>query len=326
MSKLTNAQLKNKLKAELEPLFADLSAGTSTPRIRFLVNAGISPTKYSSLMDTTKFMAKHVLNSEVPTTRSTRMWHIITFLERIGQAELANTYRSLIGPIVNASKAMQEDTTMTEEEAKRYDTPITKLREILKENAPSITRSTDYSSTVADIKTLQNYVILCMYVNEPPPRNDLWELQVVSKMSDAKGNGNYIVITTRKVSLVFNRYKNSKQLGRQERVVGPDTAPWVRKLLLSYKDILGDMPRYLFNQIESDGTLVPTSSDTMAKRIVVLSKGMFGKHLSINDYRHLYEINLQSSEAYKSMTYDEKKTAHGALMHSVDTGLKYNRV
>jgi hypothetical protein len=326
MSKTTQAKQIAAVKAQLAPIFADLSPGTSGPRIVFLAKAGITPTKYNSLKDTTKFMAKYVLNSEVPTTRNTRMWHIITFLERIGQADLANTYRSLIGPIANASKAMQEDTTMTEEEAKRYDTPITKLREILKENAPSITRSTDYNRTVADIKTLQNYVILCMYVNEPPPRNDLWELQVVSKMSDASGDGNYIVMAPRKVSLVFNRYKNSKQLGRQERVVGKETATWVRKLLLSYKDILGEMPQYLFNQINSDGTLVPISSETMSKRIVLLSKAMFGKHLSINDYRHLYEINLQKSEAYKSMTYDEKKSAHGALMHSVDTGLKYNRV
>ncbi len=312
------------MSSSLSKLFSHLSEGTSKPRIRFLNTLKVSPSQYNQLRDTDKIMKDFIYTSENPTTRSTRMWHIITFLEAIGQADLAGVYRALLSPIADASRAKQSDTTTTVR-ADRYEDSLQSLRDKLKASVPPFERSTDYNRTVDQIKALQNYVILCMYCIEPPCRNDLWELKVGKKAADVTNSGNHIIMTPKTAYVVLNRYKNAKLLGQQKRPLSAFTARQVRNLLLLYKDILGSSPEYLFNQFEND-ELVPTSSDTMSKRVSLLSKHMFNKPISINDWRHLYEIDLQASEKYKNMSYDEKKEAHGKLMHSVDTGLKYNRV
>lgn len=320
---------KSQLTAMLEPLFKDLSPGTSGPRIGFLANAGLSPTSYDTLKDPAEFMKSHVFNSNVPTTRATRMWHVITFLDAIGQRELAATYHNLKNPIMMASRAMQEDTT-TSVRADRYEVPLSQLRKILLENRPpKLVRSTDYNQTLDRIRALQSYIILALYVLEPPPRNDIWNLRLV----DAKGKAsdktsNYAIVPrSGGVTLVFQDYKNSRLLGRIERKLKDEsTIGAIRDLVKLYGDVLGHKPEFLLNMITRDDEIKPDNSDAMSKRIALLSKRMFGKPLSINDYRHLYEINLQGGDEYKGMSYTDKKAAHGELMHGVDTALKYNRV
>lgn len=324
----SKAPTKAQLTTMLGPLFKHLSPGTSGPRIGFLANSGISPTSYDILRNPTEFMAKYVFNSNVPTTRATRMWHVITFLEAIDQKELAATYHNLKNPVMMASKAMQEDTTTTVR-ADRYEVPLTQLRKtLLDHKPPKLVRSTDYGQTLDRIRALQSYIILALYVLEPPPRNDLWNLRLVDGKAKASDKtSNYIIVPrSGGATLVFQDYKNAKLLGRIERKLkDASTIRAIRDLVILYTDVLGHKPEYLLNMITRDDEIKPDNSDAMSKRVALLSKHMFGKPLSINDYRHLYEINLQGGDDYKDMSYTDKKAAHGELMHGVETALKYNR-
>ena len=68
------------------------------------------------------------------------------------------------------------------------------------------------------------------------------------------------------------------------------------------------------------------SEDQFRKRLKNLSNKFFGYPIGIDDYRHIYEINLQKSDAYKNMTVLQQKKEHEKLYHSMQTALLYNRI
>ncbi len=306
----------------MDNLFKNLSPATRKSRINFLKKLELSPSKYGKLEDVSKVMKTYVTNSPVPTTQATRMWHIIEFIKAMGEKELEAKWMEALAPIVQASKAKQQDTT-TNVRADRYVIPLEGLRKILDTKAPVFVRGNS-STTPTLIRDLRDFVLISMYVNEPAVRNDLWELKVVTKAADLGSDGNYILVNTQKCYILLNRFKNSKHMGPQKRDIGPKTARAIRNLLLLYKDA-GLKPTYLFNHMY-DGQLHPIPEGTLKNKIKQVSQTYFDIPLSINDYRHIHEIALQSSDEYKTMSYDQKQAAHAKLMHMMDTGLKYNRV
>lgn len=303
----------------MDNLFKNLSPKTRQMRINFLKKLELSPSKFGKLEDVSKIMKTYVLNSNVPTTQSTRMWHIIEFLRAIGEKDLEAKWLAALAPIVEASRAKQQDTT-TNERADRYVKPISELQQTLIDKAPAFVRGKNPTL----VKSFRDYVLLCMYVFEPAVRNDLWHLKVVSKAADVGDEGNYILINTQKCYIYLNRFKNSKQMGPQRRELSDKTTRAIRNLMLLYKD-LGIKPTYLFNYM-ADGEVLPWGEGTLKNKLKSISDEYFGIPLSINDYRHLHEIALQGSDEYKTMSYEQKQAAHRKLMHSMDTGLRYNRV
>jgi hypothetical protein len=57
-----------------------------------------------------------------------------------------------------------------------------------------------------------------------------------------------------------------------------------------------------------------------------MSDRVFGKPLTINDYRHIFEIAIQKDPNYKDMTIAEKEKLHESLLHNHNTALRYNLI
>jgi hypothetical protein len=64
----------------------------------------------------------------------------------------------------------------------------------------------------------------------------------------------------------------------------------------------------------------------MKKRVKTVSEQYFMKPLSINDYRHIWEISIQNDEHYNKLNLNDREALHKQLLHSMNTALKYNRV
>jgi hypothetical protein len=304
----------------MDNLFQELSASTRTNRINFLNSIGVSPSNYGKLADINKIMKTYIKNSGKSTTQSTRCWHVIKFLEAIGNTELAEAYKAASQFIIKESFKKQADTTTTDR-AERYAIKLDELQDILSKKAPVFS---SLENTISSVKVYQNYLLMRLYANEPALRNDYWGMKIVNKAADINTEGNFLVLNPKVCYFYLNRFKNANHLGPQRIPISKDTVKVIRDLMKLYKrtDI---EPEYLFNQFEG-GVVSPTSEDTMKKRIKYVANEYFGVPLSINDWRHLHEIQTQSSDKYKDMSYEEKQLAHRRLLHSMTTGLKYNRL
>jgi hypothetical protein len=66
--------------------------------------------------------------------------------------------------------------------------------------------------------------------------------------------------------------------------------------------------------------------ETLARQIARFSDRIFGKPLTINDFRHSWEMQIQNSIEYQRASVEERKEMHAKLLHGHAIALQYNRV
>lgn len=269
-------------------LFTNLAPRTASTRRTFLKNLGIErASDWERLSRPSKIIKEFVKSSDVPTTQRTRMFHIIEFLKLVPEAkDLLEDYQDLAQPIIKAAIARVEDNSFTnDKKADRY-LPIKELRAKLAEMPESLDK-----------------VILSLYIDNPPMRNNYFDANVVFDRKDLDRTRNNILVNKRGISLITDNHKTFGKYGTLVLKFSPETERLVRKVG--------------FPQLKEDN---------FKKRVSNLSKRIFGVPISINDFRHIYEIELQNSPAYNRMTVAERKKAHELIGHSASTAQIYNRV
>lgn len=298
----------------MDELFNNLAATTRNKRINYLHNIGVnSLTDYDVLKDYNNIMLKYVLNSDNVGTQSTKIFHIIEFLKHTNDKQLLNIYIELMKPLKKEYTEKQNDTS-TMVKSDRY-IPLQKLQEDLVKQSPNDT----------NLKNYQDYLLMCLYILNPALRNDYHNLKIVKKAADIKKEYNYIVITPRVIYVYLNKFKNHKSIGSIRINLTEYTQKIIRNLFKIYRDKLDIQPPSLFNHISL--TMVkPLSEDALLQHVISVSKKYFNQPLSINDYRHIWEIYYQNDINYKKLNLNEREALHKTLLHSMDAALRYNRV
>ena len=307
-------------------LFSKVADTTRKARINYLNKIGVnSTTDYDVLLDINNIINNYVLDSANVNTQATRIFHIIEFLKEVEQVPLLNEYSNLMKQIKQSSIIKQNDTSTTDK-SDRY-IPLKELQETLINSNPytninSILLQKDFSRNM--IKVYQDYLLMCLYVLNPALRNDFHNLKIITKASDLTKEDNFLVINARSVYIYLNEYKNSKSMGAVRIDLSNYTINIIRNLFKMYKK-LKIVPTTLFNHI-SKLVVEPMTEDAMKKRVKFVSNQYFNIPLSINDYRHIWEIAIQNSDEYKNLNLNDRETLHKQLLHSLNTALKYNRV
>lgn len=305
----------------MEALFESLSATTRYYRTQWLRKVGVvAPDSYDALRDVDKVM-RLVKASHNPNTQAVRLFHIIGFLRAVNDEPLADEYARIVEPIKQASVRSQQD-TKTSLRSARYAIKLPELFKLFMAKDPTPTRPTE--PTLAVLKAMQDHLILALYITMPALRNDWHSLSIIRKKADIPRSGNYIMISSRSISLTLREYKTARHYGERRIVLSQYAARKVRDLLAAYK-ALGITPPSLINHISQAGVTAMTE-DALKARIPWISSAYFGRRMSINDYRHLHEIALQSSPEYQKMSIAEREDAHRKLLHGMHTALAYNRI
>jgi len=306
----------------MDNLFSNLSPLTKMNRINYLRKHGVlGLTDYEVLKDIDSIMAI-VNTSTVPTTRSTRISHFIEFIKLTGDKDLLDMYLEKRDAIMK-SAIEHVNNTATKVKADRYEVPLSARQEqLMSKNKFKVFDKTKASLSV--IRDYQDYLLMCLYVMEPPIRNDYGGLIVVKKTADIKPTGNYLVITAKVIYLYLNEFKNKKSFGSTRVNFTKQTQAIIRNLTHLYKELKLDMPS-LFNHVSSV-KVEPMSEASMRERVKHVSNQYFGKPLSINDYRHLHEIAIQSDPDYAKLSLAEREKQHAKLLHHTPVAMTYNRV
>lgn len=175
-------------------------------------------------------------------------------------------------------------------------------------------------------KIYQKLLSLAMYILQPAIRNDYNDINIISAKNQATNDKNYIHIRPTKSVLILNNYKTANAYGKQEIEIQSDKLiklinHWVQ--LLTF--LLKQKPTKLFyykitkTNIQSENGL-----DAIRKALGRNSELYLGQKLTINDFRHLWEIDIQTNPKYSKYTVEQKKQIHMRLLHSMDIAQKYN--
>jgi hypothetical protein len=273
--------------------FPNLAKTTSRNRIKFLEKLGMDTFNDWKKISNVNLVLYDL--SDRPTTRKTEFFHIVGYLkeaikhfpEAAGAiAELLSKYLDKQDEIVKKSNDIIENNTFTNDTRSERYLSLSTLREKLRE----IPDSTDK-------------VMLSLYINEPAQRNIYYNANIVSKKSDIDTERNNIIITPRSIRVYVPKHKTSRQYGPVDFALSKETASLIRRV---------GFPIY--------------EMDNFKRRLQNLSKKHFGQSIGIDSYRHIWEIDLQSSDEYKNATIAKKKKLHEQIYHSMPTALLYNRI
>lgn len=272
----------------MNALFPHLSEATLKARTYYLSKLGIDkPGDWTVLRDIPRITAA-VLSSENVYTRNTRLSHILEFLKAIGKV-IPEYTRLFDENYLKFQERKNNNTVESDPHGHKYR-PVPELIETLK-NSKSSPR---------------NRFLVGVYLTMPPMRNDLSGVQVVYKLSDTTRAGNYLVMS-RQPYFYLQQYKTAGLYGA------------MKIPLSSYvHGVLRDNPEVM--------SVFELSENALSKAVKRASKSVLGTDYTINNYRHMAEMHLQSSPEYSQMTISERTKAHARLAHSHSTGLAYGRV
>jgi len=213
-------------------------------------------------------------------------------------------YKALMVSLSDVTKKTDEKQEKTEKQADNWmtwDAVQKRYAELRDEAIPLFKRA---SFTTAQMKTVQQYVALSMYVLIPPRRIADY---IHFKVKNATEKDNYYENGT----LIFNRYKTAKTYGQQKvdapRALQDVFDQWI-PIASRYSDYL------LFN---SYGEALPQPSLTK------LLNSIFGKNVSASMLRHIFI----SDEVLKDVPKIEKLDKIAEEMgHSREQQMLYKKV
>lgn len=176
-------------------------------------------------------------------------------------------------------------------------------------------------------RKLQNLLMIALYVFQPALRANYASMRYSPTIKGTDKTDNWMVLSKAIERIYMNNFKNVSKLGKVsielENEMGMYMQYWksVLQILSTQKS-----PTFIIHYlIQNDGTIKHNEDEhVMSIKISKLSNKFFGKNLSINSYRHLWEMSIQNSKEYTKMTAVERKNIHKKLLHSTNIAELYN--
>ena len=254
---------------------------------------------------------------------------IVTKIEKLKN----NTKRSVLISIVSVLGCCPDDKKLVKLRKQYYDLMIEKNNEI-KESATDEATDDQKKNWISweDVKkkfeelkeevekfkgekilsdsnwtTLLGYMVLALYVHNPPRRNKDYQLMnIVKKYNDKYDNDvNYLSYDENK--FIFNNYKTSKKYGRQILDINDELKECIDFYLKYHPKVKGKITKTIntpFLVSHTGNPLVQTNSMTK-----LLNK-VFGKKISSSALRHIF-----LTDKYKGVV-DEMKEDADKMGHS----------
>lgn len=236
------------------------------------LNNGVEPSNYKFLEDTKAIEEK--IDKYSQNTKRTYYISIVNYLPE--KNKLRKFYYDKMQEI---NKATRDNTEKSEKQKENWMTQkeILETYEKLKLEATPFMKKKDM-----DNDTVMKYVVLSLYVLNPPRRSlDYTKMYVVSMYSDTQDKA-YNYLSLKDKTFYFNNYK-TKGAYQTQAVKVSDT---LFKLLKTYR---------------KDGRLLSSKNgkELTSPQITHLLNSIFGKKISVSMLRNIYLTSLYGDEQAK---------------------------
>lgn len=278
-------------------------------------------TRWNRIMNVFKAIeaTPHLINSKAKSVYDKE-------IEKLKQARIdirnknAKTPKQVIRLDIGLTDRQQELNDILDDFFKDYDLPLANVK------ANQIERLRRDDMLVPFVKQFQDLIIMACYIFQPALRNDWGAMKIITKIRGIAKDENYLYISSGKMELVLQVYKNVKSLGKMRIAVRPK----LRQLLKIWIDLLNkttDNPTHLlYYAIDKNGIRHIENDEAIRRQISRISEKTFGLPLSINDFRALWEEHIQRDPNYMRMSPEQQEKLHNELLHGKVIAATYNRV
>lgn len=171
------------------------------------------------------------------------------------------------------------------------------------------------SLTSKESKFLNNYLVVSLYILQPPVRLDFAPMTIINSIKDDDDKGNFLVNKSRnKKTFIINEYKSSKTYGKQVIDISKELNTVLNLYLKFHKN-----DSFLLNTRGK-----PLTSNALSKLITHAFGRYTNNIITLNLLRHIY-----ITEKVKIKTADEEKEEEElakSMHHSKNTQISYVKV
>lgn len=259
------------------------------------------------------------ISSYAPSTQATQYMILTSVLSLVSdKSGYKRVHAHWRDKMMEARKSLDEANSGNTKNEKQEDAWLS-WEEISKKKAELASKVAEFSSakhiTSPQFDTLTKYVLLCLYIDIPPRRNqDFLDMFVVKKYGkDTDNNKNYLDLSSRK--FIFNRYKTAKTYGQQ--VVDIPESLWsALNVFLHFHPLAKQKAKEYKLLVKFDGS--PLSSVNAITRIL---NRIFGKKIGSSMLRHSY-LSSKYGDTLQSMQEDAKEMGH-SVSEATKTYVKF---
>lgn len=194
-------------------------------------------------------------------TDSTLRTHVGRILTVLGDSEIAARYKTVFDECKQREKTARESHTKTA----REELKLVSWERVLEVRDRLSVQTRDWTApwTPKQLDALQQWLLILLFTEFPPRRNDYALMDVVRTTADTGDIGfNYYVLETRR--FIFNNYKTREQFHQQEFEVPAVLCEAIERIVLPRMDALNRVPM-LVNQNGSRINATSTMSRLMTK-------------------------------------------------------------
>lgn len=278
----------------------NLSESSVKTYMSILSNLYKNITKQKELGNVIDFFTKHskevlaFLKDTPSSTRKTKLAALVVLCEKLACAEV---YRKQMLDDAHKYNDREKDQEKTESQRENWveQADLKKIYDELDKDTRPLLSKTQLKP--AEFQRLQNFIILSLYVLQPPRRlQDYTEM----KLKNFDDTDNYI----NKTKFVFNKYKTAKFSGKEEIPINPK----LKFILDKWKKI--NPHDYLL----IGSTDKKFSSSQLQQRL----NSILGKKASVNILRHSF-----LSDKYKDINIRDMEETAKAMGHSKNQAMLY---
>jgi hypothetical protein len=169
--------------------------------------------------------------------------------------------------------------------------------------------SEDYTKR-ANWDKLLDYLLLSLYVLQPPRRNEYFNMKVIKNTSALNNSDNFLLWTSKKKEFIFQDYKTAGTYGTERIPVNAELEQVLRLYLKHWQNIVRDGNN---NLLVKFGNLNLENSNDITRRL----NRILGKKVGASMLRHIY-----LSEKFGGALKEMKDTAE-AMGHSINQQREY---
>lgn len=283
-------------------------------------------------------------------TRWNLLMHVIVAIKsspELIEPDVVTKYDALVSNLKEARIAKADNNIKSEKQIKSLDNTLKHWQDILRDsfnkllaeyniqtNKASISPRTkkalkeDKAKLFTFAKKLQDRIIMACYLIQPAIRSNFSTMLYSSNINKTNNSDNWMVLSKANNCMLLNHFKNSNKFHSQ-RIELTIEFQFYMKIWIDTLKLIQKSPKFVLHySIEKLNHKISAinNDNSFTNLVPQVAERILNKRLTINDFRHLWEIAIQRSEEYAIMTISEKNAMHEQLLHSRNTAEYYNVV
>jgi hypothetical protein len=302
--------------------FARLVSPTATD-IRFLNN--------------TEAMEKILLGYKNVDTRWNSLMHVMQAIKadpNLIDDSTSKFYSQMVADMKQYRIESTLNNVKTPKQAKQLEVPLAELQSRLMQKINALCNRYGLSLMEKELdlgeaiypfaQEMQVLIGVALYVFQPALRANYATMKLAKTRKSVDTKSNWIWLSPKRGTIFMNTFKNVQSMGPQ----AIDLEPKMHSLLMFWKVILNTLGlnEWLIHyKIKFDGSIKHIGDEhLMAQKIARDTPNVLGVRITIDGFRHLWEMTIQDSEEYRRMTVAKQMKVHKKLLHSKQTAELYN--